>query len=119
MFTLPMALVRRKAAEPHLEDGGIYRKRWWAWWHSSLQQPGVGGQLSNPVQSNVKSVHPWRVEFSEPTVQLTRPIEATEVADRATAAAALVTQIEKSMQASHSGAQPSSETPASVYVWRN
>ena len=54
-------------------------------------------------------VHPWRAEFSEPTVQLTRPIEATEVADRATAAAALVTQIEKSMQASHSGAQPSRE----------
>ena len=24
------SLVRRKAAEPHLEDGGIYRKRWWA-----------------------------------------------------------------------------------------
>ena len=22
--------VRRKPAEPHLEDGGIYRKRWWA-----------------------------------------------------------------------------------------
>jgi hypothetical protein len=54
-------------------------------------------------------VHPWRAEFSEPTVQLTRPIEATEVADRATAAAALVTQIEKSMQASHSEAQPSRE----------
>jgi hypothetical protein len=51
-------------------------------------------------------VHPWRAEFSEPTVQLTRPIEATEVADRATAAGALVTQIEKSIQTSHSGAQP-------------
>ena len=24
------ARVRRKPAEPHLEDGGIYRKRWWA-----------------------------------------------------------------------------------------
>ena len=24
-------LVRRKPAEPHLEDGGIYRKRWWAY----------------------------------------------------------------------------------------
>ena len=23
-------LMRRKAAEPHLEDSGIYRKRWWA-----------------------------------------------------------------------------------------
>ena len=22
--------MRRKAAEPHLEDCGIYRKRWWA-----------------------------------------------------------------------------------------
>ena len=54
-------------------------------------------------------VHPWRAEFSEPTVELTRPIEATEVADRATAAAALVTQIEKSMQASHSEAQPGRE----------
>ena len=21
--------MRRKAPEPHLEDGGIYRKRWW------------------------------------------------------------------------------------------
>ena len=25
------ALVRREAAEPHLEDSGIYRKRWWAY----------------------------------------------------------------------------------------
>ena len=50
-------------------------------------------------------VHPWRAEFSEPTVQLTRPIEATEVADRATAAGALVAQIEKSIQTSYSGAQ--------------
>ena len=25
------ALVRRKAAEPHLEDGGIYRMGWWAY----------------------------------------------------------------------------------------
>ena len=24
------SLVRRQAAERHLEDGGIYRKRWWA-----------------------------------------------------------------------------------------
>ena len=24
------AAMRRQAAEPHLEDGGIYRKRWWA-----------------------------------------------------------------------------------------
>ena len=54
-------------------------------------------------------VHPWRAEFSEPTIRLTRPIEATEVADRATAAAALVTQIEKSIQTSHSGAQPGRE----------
>ena len=23
-------LVRRQATEPHLKDGGIYRKRWWA-----------------------------------------------------------------------------------------
>ena len=23
--------VRRQATEPHLEDGGIYRKRWWAY----------------------------------------------------------------------------------------
>ena len=22
--------MRRKAAEPHLEDSGIYRKQWWA-----------------------------------------------------------------------------------------
>ena len=22
--------MRRQAAEPQLEDGGIYRKRWWA-----------------------------------------------------------------------------------------
>ena len=41
----------------------------------------------------------------EPTVQLTRSIDATQVTNRATAAAALVTQIEKSMQASHGGAQ--------------
>ena len=24
------SLVRRQAAERHLEDSGIYRKRWWA-----------------------------------------------------------------------------------------
>ena len=24
------SLVRRQAAERHLEDGGIYRMRWWA-----------------------------------------------------------------------------------------
>ena len=24
------ALVRRQAAEPHLEDGGIYLERWWS-----------------------------------------------------------------------------------------
>ena len=25
------ALVRRKAAQPHLEDSGIYRMEWWAY----------------------------------------------------------------------------------------
>ena len=42
---------------------------------------------------------------ANPRSQLTRPIEATEVADRATAAGALVAQIEKSIQTSYSGAQ--------------
>ena len=50
-------------------------------------------------------VHPYRVEFSEPTVQHTRPIDATEVADKAGAAAELVTQIENSIEASYSAPQ--------------
>ena len=44
-------------------------------------------------------VHPYRVKISEPTVEVTRPIDGTEVTDKAAAAAALVTQIEKSRQA--------------------
>ena len=47
-----------------------------------------------------KCVHPFRVNISEPTVQVTRPIDATEVTDKAAATAALVTQIEKGMRAS-------------------
>ena len=50
-------------------------------------------------------VHPWRVTLSEPTVTVTTPIDAKEVANRAGAAAALVMQIEKSMQASLRNAQ--------------
>ena len=55
-------------------------------------------------------VHPFRVKFSEPTVQVTSPIDATELTDRAGAAAALVTQIVNSFQASHGGAQVSHRT---------
>ena len=50
-------------------------------------------------------VLPVMFNFSEPTVQVTRPIDAEEVADRADAAAALVAQIERSMQAPPSGGQ--------------
>ena len=50
-------------------------------------------------------VFPWRVEVSEPTVEVIRPIGATEVRDKAGAAGALVAQIEKSIQTSYSGAQ--------------
>ena len=51
-------------------------------------------------------VHPIRFEIGEATVQVTRPIDAAEVTDRASAAASLVTQIENGIQATHSGTQP-------------
>ena len=50
-----------------------------------------------------RCVHPIRFNISEPTVQVTRPIDAKEVADRAAAAAALATQIEETMQAPDNG----------------
>ena len=50
-------------------------------------------------------VHPYRVKLSEPTVTVTTPIAAGEVANRAGAAAALAMKIDKSMQASDSGGQ--------------
>ena len=50
-------------------------------------------------------VFPIRFEFSEPTVQVTSPIKATEVTERASAAASLVTQIENSFQTSNGGTQ--------------
>ena len=50
-------------------------------------------------------IHPYRVKLSEPTVTVTTPIDAKEVANRAGAAAALASQIEKSMQAPYSGGQ--------------
>ena len=34
-------MVRRKPAEPHLEDGGIYRKCWWAGGLKAVD--GLGG----------------------------------------------------------------------------
>ena len=45
------SLVRRQAAERHLEDGGIYRKRWWAegdgrWHHLRIV---AGGPLRTPL----------------------------------------------------------------------
>ena len=50
-------------------------------------------------------VNPFRVELGEPTLQVTRPMDATEVANRAGAAAVLAKQIDQSMQSSDSGAQ--------------
>ena len=43
-------------------------------------------------------VHPFRVEISEPTVEVIRPIDGTEVTGKAAAAAALALQIESSRQ---------------------
>lgn len=52
-------------------------------------------------------VLPWRVEFSEPTVQGTSPFDSTKVTEQAGAAADLVAQIENSFQPSTGGAQTS------------
>ena len=52
-------------------------------------------------------VHPFRVELSEPSVEVTRPIDGTEVTDKAVAAAALALQIEQSRQALGNGTGPS------------
>ena len=43
-------------------------------------------------------VHPYRVEISEPTVEVIRPIDGTEVTGKAATAAALALQIESSRQ---------------------
>ena len=61
-------------------------------------------------------VHPIRVNFGEPTVTVTTPIEAEEVANRAGAAAALAKQIEQSMQASYTGIQPGRGPDFGVYL---
>ena len=63
-------------------------------------------------------VHPFRVEFSEPAVEVTRPIDGTEVTDKAAAAAALALQIEKSRQAPGMGLDQA-VVPTSARVWRN
>ena len=55
--------------------------------------------------SGGQCVLPYVVRTSEAVGQATRPIGAREVSDRAGAAAALVTQIEKYMQASHSSSE--------------
>ena len=55
-------------------------------------------------------VHPLRVEFGEAVGQVTSPIDATEVLEKTSAAAALATQIESRFQAS-SGGIPAGRRP--------
>ena len=52
-------------------------------------------------------VHPFNVEISEPTVRVTSPIDSMKVARKASAAAALVTQIENTLHESNGGTQMS------------
>ena len=58
----------------------------------------------------------YRVTLSEPTVTVTTPIDAEEVANRACAAAALASQIENSMQASYIGAQQGCDPEFRLYL---
>ena len=52
-------------------------------------------------------IHPYRVEISEPTLQVTRPIDDKQVADNTASAAGLVKQIRGVMQASDNQTLPS------------
>ena len=64
-------------------------------------------------------VHPFRVEISEPAVEVARPVDGTEVTDKAAAAAALALQIEKSRQVPGSCGLNQAVVPTSARVWRN
>ena len=50
--------MRRKAAEPHFEDGGIYRMRWWArvdgrWYHLRDVVGGYGSSVNSSSASGI------------------------------------------------------------------
>lgn len=40
--------MHRQATEPHLKDGGIYRKRWWGW----LDTSGISISVTRKVDQS-------------------------------------------------------------------
>ena len=51
--------MSRKAAEPHFEDGGIYRMRWWTWYDYETRGLAAASSPSSSTSSVWTGPSPW------------------------------------------------------------